>query len=88
MVRTKLVLRMACLGVLFAPCAGCMSDGMKTQKPNPLTAWMKPKLKIDSPPRSRSPTSSSTSVISQSNTRAGWSKPGVSRKPLRSIMPS
>ena len=50
MVRTAFFLRLASLGVLVASSTGCVSDGMKTPGQNLLTAWMKPKLKIDSPP--------------------------------------
>ena len=49
MQRTAFFVRLACLGALTVPCAGCMSDGVKTPGQNPLTAWMRPKLKIDNP---------------------------------------
>lgn len=49
MQRTAFFMRLVCLGVLAAPCTGCISDGVKTPSQNPLTAWLRPKPKFDAP---------------------------------------
>jgi tetratricopeptide (TPR) repeat protein len=50
MVRSSLILRLACLGALLAPCTGCMNSGTKAPGQNLFTSWMRPKLKIESAP--------------------------------------
>src|SRR6478672_10313929 len=50
MVRTAFLLRLMCVGAIISPCTGCMNSGVKTPGQNPLTAWMRPKLKMEEPP--------------------------------------
>jgi tetratricopeptide (TPR) repeat protein len=50
MVRSSLILRLACLGALISPCTGCTNSGMKAPGQNVLTSWLKPKPKIEAAP--------------------------------------
>ena len=50
MVRSSLILRLACLGALISPCTGCANSGMKAPGQNILTSWMRPKPKLETAP--------------------------------------
>jgi tetratricopeptide (TPR) repeat protein len=50
MVRSSLILRLACLGALLSPCTGCTNSGMKAPGQNLMTSWLRPKPKIEPAP--------------------------------------
>ncbi len=50
MVRIAFASRLACVGALLAACSGCMNSGAKAIGENPLTAWMRPKPRLEGPP--------------------------------------